>query len=218
MTCPNCNHATTAATCPECGSIVAARSVPVGGGRMWHGPGPNELRESEAKERKPRRGIYAASRASVPERGVMWRRLRSQGVPIISSWIDEDGEGETGDLGELWARIAREVMSAERLILYVEPSDFPLKGALVEVGMAIAAGVPVTCVLPGVTLEERSCRPVGSWMRHPLVSVADTIDDACRKAREERAAVYPCARCGKPRTKAEGGTTFTVCDACWVQP
>lgn len=26
---------------------------------------------------------------------------------------------------------------------------------------------------------------------------------------------YPCDRCGKPRTKAEGGTTFTVCDDCW---
>jgi hypothetical protein len=28
-------------------------------------------------------------------------------------------------------------------------------------------------------------------------------------------AVYPCDRCGALRTKAEGGTTFTVCDACW---
>ncbi len=26
---------------------------------------------------------------------------------------------------------------------------------------------------------------------------------------------YPCIDCGKLRTKAEGGTTFTVCDACW---
>lgn len=26
---------------------------------------------------------------------------------------------------------------------------------------------------------------------------------------------WPCEKCGKPRTKAEGGTTFTVCDACW---
>ena len=26
---------------------------------------------------------------------------------------------------------------------------------------------------------------------------------------------YPCARCGALRTKEEGGTTFTVCDACW---
>lgn len=26
---------------------------------------------------------------------------------------------------------------------------------------------------------------------------------------------YPCDRCGKPRTKAQGGTIFTVCDDCW---
>ena len=26
---------------------------------------------------------------------------------------------------------------------------------------------------------------------------------------------YPCMRCGKLRTKEEGGTTFTVCDECW---
>ncbi len=26
---------------------------------------------------------------------------------------------------------------------------------------------------------------------------------------------YPCIDCGKLRTKAEGGTIFTVCDACW---
>ena len=27
--------------------------------------------------------------------------------------------------------------------------------------------------------------------------------------------MYPCADCGKLRTKAEGGTIFTVCDECW---
>lgn len=26
---------------------------------------------------------------------------------------------------------------------------------------------------------------------------------------------YPCQKCGTLRTKAEGGTTFTVCDECW---
>lgn len=26
---------------------------------------------------------------------------------------------------------------------------------------------------------------------------------------------YPCVKCGLLRTKAEGGTTFTVCDMCW---
>lgn len=27
--------------------------------------------------------------------------------------------------------------------------------------------------------------------------------------------VYPCADCGVMRSKDEGGTVFTVCDACW---
>ena len=27
--------------------------------------------------------------------------------------------------------------------------------------------------------------------------------------------LYPCVDCGTLRTKAEGGTTFTVCDECW---
>lgn len=27
--------------------------------------------------------------------------------------------------------------------------------------------------------------------------------------------IYPCDECDTMRTKSEGGTTFTVCDACW---
>lgn len=27
--------------------------------------------------------------------------------------------------------------------------------------------------------------------------------------------IYPCRECGVMRSKAEGGTTFTVCDECW---
>lgn len=125
-------------------------------------------------------GIYVASRASVPERAEMWRRLRSEGWPIVSSWIDEDGPGQTDDLGELWSRIASEVTGASGLVLYAEPDDFPLKGALVEVGMALAAGVPVVVVAPSVEIEPRSCRPIGSWMRHPLVRLAGSAVDAFR--------------------------------------
>jgi len=33
------------------------------------------------------------------------------------------------------------------------------------------------------------------------------------KSEDDR--IYPCAECGVMRTKAEGGTTFTLCDACW---
>lgn len=35
----------------------------------------------------------------------------------------------------------------------------------------------------------------------------------CSRGGNER--IYPCAKCGTMRTKAEGGTCFTVCDDCW---
>jgi hypothetical protein len=31
----------------------------------------------------------------------------------------------------------------------------------------------------------------------------------------EEPRIYPCRECGVMRTKSEGGTIFTVCDACW---
>jgi hypothetical protein len=46
----------------------------------------------------------------------------------------------------------------------------------------------------------------------------DGIREGFMLAREEKhgdARVYPCVKCGKPLSKAEGGTTFTVCDDCW---
>lgn len=130
------------------------------------------------KEGQALKTIYAASRASIAARGSMWRTLRAAGAPIISSWIDEDGEGETGSFAELWTRIEAEIRSCSRLVLYVEPEDFPLKGALVEVGMALALGKPVVVVSPGVELEPRSMRPIGSWAAHPLVSFNHNIKEA----------------------------------------
>ncbi len=123
-------------------------------------------------------GIYVASRASVPERAAMWRALRADGARIVSSWIDEDGEGQTDCFMELWTRIEREVQSCRQLVLYVEPGDFPLRGALVEVGMALAMGRPVVIVAPGVAIEDRTNRPIGSWAAHPLVSFSGDVRQA----------------------------------------
>lgn len=125
-----------------------------------------------------RKGIYVASRVKHAER---WQCLRDYvGVPIISTWIDEAHEGETDDMSELWQRIKTEIAHAERLVLYASLADFPLKGALVEAGMALAVGVPVVCVLhPDVILEPRSMRPLGSWASHPLVSFSSDIIEAC---------------------------------------
>lgn len=119
--------------------------------------------------------IYVASRASVPERGAMWRRFRAEGVPIISSWIDEDGEGQTEDLADLWCRIQSEIEKADRLVLYAEAGDFPLKGAFIEVGIALGLGKDIIVCLPDVEVSERNCRPIGSWINHPLVTRIDDV-------------------------------------------
>ena len=124
--------------------------------------------------------LYVASRASIPERAAMWRKIRDSGVVITSSWIDEDGPGQTDDYADLWRRIVHEIAAADRLVLYAESGDFPLKGALVEVGVALGLGKPITVCLPGVELEPRSCRPIGSWICHPLVKRIDDVLEAVR--------------------------------------
>jgi hypothetical protein len=128
-----------------------------------------------------RKGAYIASRASLPERSAAWRRLRDvDGWAITCSWIDEAGPGESADLGALWQRIEAEIAGSDRLILYVEPDDFPLKGALIEVGMALACKIPIRIVAPGVELEPTSFRPLGSWVKHPLVAFAVSMHEALR--------------------------------------
>jgi len=123
--------------------------------------------------------LYVASRASLPARPAMWRELRASGWRICSTWIDEAGDGETGDLIELWSRIEAEVRAADGLILYAEREDFPLKGALIEVGMAIGMRKPVAVVLGGAPfLETRSLRPVGSWLYHARVELYGTVEEA----------------------------------------
>lgn len=122
--------------------------------------------------------IYVASRASVAERPAMWQRLRAElGLHITATWIDEAGPGETADMGELWSRIVDEVLSSDVLVLYLEPTDLPLKGAYVEVGVAIGAGIPVRVCCPGLDGEERE-RRIGSWICHPAVTVWRSVQDA----------------------------------------
>ncbi len=100
-------------------------------------------------------------------------------MPIIASWIDEAGAGNTEDFGVLWERIRQDVSAATHVVVFACTADFTLKGALVEVGMAIAAGKPIRLVLArDVALEPRSCRPIGSWINHPLVKRFESIEAA----------------------------------------
>lgn len=122
--------------------------------------------------------VYVASRASVPERSAMWRGLRAKGAAIVSTWIDAEEESLACALGALWTRIQCEVAAADRLVLYAEMDDFPLKGAFVEVGMALALGKPVFVVTPGVLIDPSTMRPLGSWAAHPLVRFCVSVEEA----------------------------------------
>lgn len=70
------------------------------------------------------------------------KTFRLDGFPVHSTWIDEAGQGETLDWADLWRRCVSEAATATALVVYAESTDV-LKGALVEVGAALAAGRPV---------------------------------------------------------------------------
>lgn len=122
--------------------------------------------------------IYTASRASIPERAHMWREFRTKGYMITSRWIDVAGEGEISDYRDLWVGIVNEISIANKLVLYAEAGDFPLKGATVEVGIAIGMNIPVVICLPGMVLDSGNCRPIGSWINLPCVTRIDDIQEA----------------------------------------
>lgn len=86
--------------------------------------------------------IYIASKTRHADK---WKALRAEGHNIISTWIDEAGKGESDDLTDLAKRCVNEAKNADRLILFSDDDEL-LKGALIEVGAALAYGVPVYVV------------------------------------------------------------------------
>lgn len=60
---------------------------------------------------------------------------------------------------------------------------------------------------------EEVCNDYGP--REPVASYIKDHINSLFEAGVGKEEAYPCAKCGVLRTKAEGGTTFTVCDNCW---
>lgn len=125
--------------------------------------------------------IYVASRTHHAE---IWQDFREGGTNIVSSWIDEAGPGQTEDLGELWERICGELDKAAVFVLYAELDDFPLKGAFIEAGYAMARKIPIIVCAPRCLFPAPGFRPIGSWINHPMVQRIDDIVFAMRKAEE----------------------------------
>lgn len=130
-----------------------------------------------SRSRKPI--FYVASRASNPDRPRMWAEMRdTHGYNINSSWVDAAAAGLEVEFDLLWEAIAAEIARCDCLVLYAEPDDLPLKGAFVEVGMALAGGKPIRIVAPGVVLDPLDFKPLGSWAKHPLVKFASSVHEA----------------------------------------
>lgn len=125
------------------------------------------------KKRLATHNYYVASRVKHAD---YWKSLRVKGARIISTWIDEAGVGETSDLSKLWENISYQIYKSNGLVMRLEPDDFPLKGALVEAGMAIAFRKPIRIYAPNVVIEDISYRPIGSWVKHPYVKFIDSIE------------------------------------------
>jgi hypothetical protein len=61
--------------------------------------------------------------------------------------------------------------------------------------------------------------PQKKFMGPTALMYADAIIEELEKTTPEQEHVredaYPCTKCGKLRTKDEGGTVFSYCDECW---
>lgn len=141
--------------------------------------------------------IYVASRT---HHAAVWKTYRLSGAPIISSWIDEAGAGETKDWGDLWNRCRDEIRSATGFLFYAKASDVPLKGAFVELGIALDVGVPIVAVAPDEVL--------GNLAKHPLIHRDEWLGEAMKKLSG------PWFRASKPnpkprsRSQAVGGSVI----------
>ena len=123
-----------------------------------------------AKDKKLPR-IYIASKTI---HASQWRRLRSEGYNIISTWIDEAGMGQTANYAELSVRCIKEIRQSDFLIFYCECGEIQ-NGALIEMGAALAFGIEVRCVV------NRSADSHKVFRYHPLVREFSDIYDAMLK-------------------------------------
>jgi hypothetical protein len=126
-------------------------------------------RSAPTRAPAPPRGIYVASRTRHAAR---WRALRSDGVPIASTWIDDAGADAITSLGGHWVRAIAEAKAAAALVAFAGPGETLQHGSLVEVGVALGHGVPVF-VAGGTS---------GTWVCHPLVTVCSSLEEAIAHA------------------------------------
>lgn len=132
------------------------------------------------------------------------------------------------------ATILRALRQHDALVSDREPPGAWTEAVLIEPVVAPWYPPPLSfsvaqVVAPGyehTIVDQTPCSNCGHWKgdHHPACMVTGkhpythsqahcTCDAFTASVPPEP--TYPCTSCGKLRTKAEGGTTFTVCETCW---
>jgi len=96
---------------------------------------------------------------------------KKPGIQLVSDWEHLPLAVPLGLEKIIWTNILYQVNSADVLLLRAA-EDAPLRGALVEVGMALAFNTPV------VFWADSPHEHFGHWMHHPLIHLADNLDEA----------------------------------------
>lgn len=122
--------------------------------------------------------IYVASKAN---HRPMWREFRERGIVINSRWIDIDDKYSVDpcglDYSSLWSMCIEDVLRCDVVIVYALSGEV-LKGALVEVGAALALNKRV--ILTG---QKESYTDNGTWINHP--GIVDCTGRIIRRVFEE---------------------------------
>ena len=109
--------------------------------------------------------IYVASKTKHVKK---WLAFMDAGYPINSTWLDEADPGQTSDFRDLWVRCCIEAKAAGVLVAYREKDDY-LKGAMIEIGVALSAPKPV--IVAG-------CWEGMSFLSHPTVKHIPNLNEA----------------------------------------
>jgi hypothetical protein len=113
--------------------------------------------------------VYVASKA---KHAAWWQALRSAGLDIVATWIDwphnhDRTEPSAADWSDHWQKCIQQASSCDVFLLHAMEDEVQ-RGALVELGAALATGRKVFIVSPYDW----------SWNNHPNVAVFKTLSDA----------------------------------------
>lgn len=139
---------------------------------------------------------YVAAKAYRPEITKELKALRDEGFAITSTWIDlpEDQPLPPHMQGMIWEAAKYQIMTSHQLVAWIRPQDLPLKGVLVEIGIAIGMGKIVRLVAPDVEFDSRTGRPLGSWIMSNHVTLHHSLKEALGMPTIPRLPDCGCAR------------------------